>query len=74
MLTADFLHRHTRFRLLQYRHNLRVAELRSFHGLPPSSILPRFSTYDWSTFRGSLRSNFAIDDSINSGIIIEWLR
>ncbi len=34
-----------------------IAEFRSFHGLPPSSILPRFSTYDWSTFWGSLRND-----------------
>jgi len=56
MLTADLLHRHACFCLLQNRHNLGVTEFRSLHGLPPDCILPRFSTYDWSTFWGSLRS------------------
>ena len=31
------------------RHDLRVAELRLLHGLPPDSIQPKFSTYEWST-------------------------
>ncbi len=30
------------------------------YGLPPGSILPRFSTYDWSTFWGSLRDHITL--------------